>query len=58
MRLAADGADIALLDINSDGIEETAQKIRAIGRKRANNAVLDFRGLLRWWVSFAAEVGT
>ena len=27
-------------------------------RKRTNKAVLDFRDLLRWWVSCAAEVGT
>ena len=32
IRLAEDGADIALLDINREGIEETAQIIRAIGR--------------------------
>ena len=32
IRLANDGADVALLDINGDGIGETAQAIRALGR--------------------------
>lgn len=33
IRLARDGADIALIDINLEGIEETAQQIGAIGRR-------------------------
>ena len=32
IRLAHDGADVALLDINGRGIEETAEEIRALGR--------------------------
>ena len=43
------------------GLEELEASLdyRAeLGCKRANKAVLHFRGLLRWWVSSAAEVGT
>ncbi len=33
IRLASDGADIALIDVNVDGIEETAEQIEATGRR-------------------------
>ena len=33
VRLAEDGADIGLLDLDGDGIEETARRVRAIGRR-------------------------
>ncbi len=38
VRLAADGADLALCDLQLDWLEETAQKVRAAGRKAATYA--------------------
>lgn len=33
LRLAQDGADIAIVDINQDNMNAVADKVRALGRK-------------------------
>ena len=60
MRLATDGADIALLDINGDGIEQTAKKIRAIGRKALTvvTDLLDRKSIDQALAQIRTELGT
>ena len=39
LRLAGDGADLALLDLDASGLEQTAREVRAIGVRVAVHAV-------------------
>ncbi len=59
VRLAQDGADVAVLDINADGIEETARLVEAEGRKCLPVPVdlLDRDALARAFARVKSELG-
>ncbi|MGK5032882.1 SDR family NAD(P)-dependent oxidoreductase [Janthinobacterium sp. MDT1-19] len=53
LRLAKDGADIALVDLNQDKLDLAAAEVRALGRRAvtviADVSQLDQVAADRWW---------